>query len=183
MYTWGWLDFLSSIPAVAFLRVARSARIFRIIKVLRAIRGARILSSMILKRKAENALYAMLMLSMIFVVLASLSVLQFEKATSGANIKTAEDALWWAVTTVTTVGYGDRYPVTREGRVIATFLMVVGVGLFGSLTGATASWFVSQKAQEEKEKDIFEQKIAKVAKKKIFFLVACLASFCSKNYR
>ena len=60
-----------------------------------------------------------------------------------ANIQTPGDALWWAMTTITTVGYGDRYPVTPEGRVVAAMLMTVGVGCFGVFTGLVASWFLA----------------------------------------
>lgn len=56
-----------------------------------------------------------------------------------SNIKTAEDAIWWAFVTITTVGYGDRFPVTTEGRIIAALLMTAGVGLFGTFTGFIAS--------------------------------------------
>jgi voltage-gated potassium channel len=60
-----------------------------------------------------------------------------------ANIKDAEDAIWWSISTMTTVGYGDRYPVTAEGRLVAGLLMVAGVGLFGTLSGFLAAWFVA----------------------------------------
>jgi voltage-gated potassium channel len=68
-----------------------------------------------------------------------------------ANIKTAEDAIWWALTTITTVGYGDRYPVTSEGRVVAGVLMCAGVGLFGLFSGLLAAWFVAPHQQEKRE--------------------------------
>lgn len=58
------------------------------------------------------------------------------------SVKTAEDALWWSYTTITTVGYGDKYPVTTEGRLIAMALMTVGVGLFGAFTAYLTTWFV-----------------------------------------
>ena len=61
-----------------------------------------------------------------------------------ANIKTAGDAVWWSVTTVTTIGYGDRYPVTFGGRVVAMCLMVAGVGLFGALSGIVATLFLGR---------------------------------------
>ena len=51
--------------------------------------------------------------------------------------------MWWSISTMTTVGYGDRYPITSEGRLVAVFLMATGVGLFGTLSGAVASWFLS----------------------------------------
>jgi voltage-gated potassium channel len=65
------------------------------------------------------------------------------------SIKTAEDAIWWALVTVTTVGYGDKLPVTTEGRIIAAFLMVTGVSLFGTFTGFIAAWFIGDKKKEE----------------------------------
>ena len=58
----------------------------------------------------------------------------------------AEDAMWWAATTMTTVGYGDRYPISSEGRVVAVFLMAAGVGVFGMFSGLVASWFLSPAA-------------------------------------
>ncbi len=68
-----------------------------------------------------------------------------------SNIRTAEDAIWWSITTITTVGYGDKYPVTTEGRLIAALLMGAGVGLFGVLSGLLASWFMEgDKAAEQR---------------------------------
>ena len=68
-----------------------------------------------------------------------------------ANIKTANDAIWWSVTTITTVGYGDKYPLTMEGRVIAMVLMLSGVGLFGTLSGLVASFFLGARGDESAE--------------------------------
>ncbi len=73
---------------------------------------------------------------------ASIAVLHFEVGPA-ANIKTPQDALWWALVTITSVGYGDRYPVTAEGRLVAAALMVAGVGLFGTFAGFIAAWFLS----------------------------------------
>lgn len=83
------------------------------------------------------------------VIFSAIAILQVEDDPN-SNIKTAEDAIWWAYVTITTVGYGDKYPVTTEGRIIAAFLMTTGVGLFGTFTGFLASWFVAEKKQEEK---------------------------------
>ena len=77
------------------------------------------------------------------IIFSSIAILQVETAPT-SNIKTAEDAIWWAYTTITTVGYGDRFPVTTEGRFIATLLMTVGVGLFGTFTAYLASWFIGE---------------------------------------
>jgi hypothetical protein len=65
-----------------------------------------------------------------------------------ANIQTAEDALWWAFVTITTVGYGDKFPVSTEGRLLAIVLMTCGVGLFGTFMAFVASWFLAPGTQE-----------------------------------
>jgi hypothetical protein len=62
----------------------------------------------------------------------------------GANITSFPDALWWALASITTVGYGDRFPVTADGRMVAMFLMIIGIGLFGSLTALFAAWVMSE---------------------------------------
>jgi voltage-gated potassium channel len=71
------------------------------------------------------------------------------RSTEGSNIKNFGDGLWWAVTTVTTVGYGDRYPTTTEGRFLAVLLMVMGISLVGVITASVASWFVKMSQDEE----------------------------------
>lgn len=80
------------------------------------------------------------------VIFSAIAILQVETDT-GSNIKTAEDAIWWAYVTVTTVGYGDKYPITTEGRIIAAVLMTCGVGLFGTFTAYIASWFALDKSK------------------------------------
>ena len=141
LITWGWIDLLSSIPSIDALRVGRAARILRILRVLRAIRAAKILAEFVLKNRAKNALMAVTMMAGLLMVFASIGVLHFE-TTPEANIKTAEDALWWAAETITTVGYGDRYPVTTEGRALGVVLMVSGVTLLGAYSGFVAYWFL-----------------------------------------
>jgi voltage-gated potassium channel len=85
---------------------------------------------------------------------ASLAVLNAERqapASAHANILTFGDALWWAVVTVTTVGYGDHFPVTVEGRFIAVGLMIGGVALIGVVTASFAAWFIGRVRVEEDE--------------------------------
>jgi voltage-gated potassium channel len=78
------------------------------------------------------------------------AILAFEEGGSG-SIKTADDAVWWAICTVTTVGYGDYYPVTWEGRVVAFFLMITGAATFGALAGLLASWFMGTEDAADKD--------------------------------
>lgn len=82
--------------------------------------------------------------TVLVVLVAAVAELQAERGAPGANIVSFGDSLWWAVATVTTAGYGDVYPVTPAGRVIATALMVVGISLVGVMTAAVAAWFVTQ---------------------------------------
>jgi voltage-gated potassium channel len=139
---WGWLDLLSSIPMLDVARWGRMGRILRIFRVLRALRAAKLLTTVVLKHRAQNAFLAAGLAALLLVIFCSIAVLHFESDPQ-ANIKTAEDAIWWAFVTVTTVGYGDRFPVTPEGRFIAALLMCAGVGLFGTLSGLLAAWFLA----------------------------------------
>lgn len=149
-FTWGWLDLASSIPMLGLLRWGRAARIMRIFRVLRGARATKIIASFVLKRRAESVGLAAALVSLLLLIFSSIAVLHFEKTASEANIKSAEDAVWWAFATITTVGYGDRYPVTSEGRIVAMLLMVAGVGLFGTLSGFIAAWFLSPENQQQK---------------------------------
>jgi voltage-gated potassium channel len=79
---------------------------------------------------------------------AALSVLEAERYAEGSNITNFLDAIWWAIASVTTVGYGDKFPVTGDGRLIATFLMVIGIGLFSALTALLAAWVMGDRKKE-----------------------------------
>ena len=97
--------------------------------------------------------------AVLVVYLGAVGVLDSERDAHGANITSFGDALWWASTTISTVGYGDRYPVTSQGRVIAVGLMIVGIGLLGLLTAGFAAWFVRQAteaAAEHAVRDVVE---------------------------
>lgn len=136
---WGWIDFVASIPMIEPLRWARAVRVFRILRLLRAFKSGKTVLAYIFRNRAQGAFSAAFLTAALFIVFSSLSVLAFEKDAPGANILTAGDALWWSVVTITTVGYGDYFPVTVEGRMIATVLMMVGIGLFGTISGTMAS--------------------------------------------
>lgn len=145
---WGWIDLVSSIPFVHYLRWGRVARVARILRLLRGVRSGRRLAVVIIAHRAQSAFTAAVFLAILVILFASVGILEYENA-PGSNIKTAEDALWWSCVTITTVGYGDKYPVTTGGRVIAVALMATGIGLFGTFTGLVASWFLV--AGEEKQ--------------------------------
>jgi voltage-gated potassium channel len=149
LYTWGWIDLASSIPAVSALRWGRAVRIIRIVRVLRAVRSVKHLSSFVLAKRAEGTLLAAVYVSLLLVLFSSIAILQFEVEPE-SNIKNAGDAIWWSFVTVTTVGYGDKYPITAEGRVLAGVLMTAGIGLFGTFSGFVAAWFLKPEEQQER---------------------------------
>lgn len=141
LYTWGWLDLISSIPVLPAARIGRIARIFRIVRVIRGVRATRLLAALMMRKRGENAFLAAALVGALLTITCAAAILHFEAHADG-NIKTADDAIWWALVTITTVGYGDRFPVTIEGRFIAVLLMFAGVGLFGTFSGFLASWFI-----------------------------------------
>ena len=148
---WGWIDLLSSIPMVGIFRFGRVCRLIRLVRVARAFHSTKKLITHIYKNKAQGALTSAAVIAFLLVVFSAIAILQVE-TDPNSNIKTAEDAIWWAYVSITTVGYGDKFPVTTEGRIIASILMTAGVGLFGTFTAYVASWFViDNKSRNESE--------------------------------
>ena len=139
--TWGWLDLISSIPTLDVARWGRLARVARLLRILRALRATRVLSKAILQQRRQSTSFAAAFIAFLLILGASTAILHFETAPE-SNIKSAGDAVWWAFTTVTTVGYGDRFPLSTGGRVIAVLLMTAGVGLFGVFSASLAAWFL-----------------------------------------
>ena len=145
---WGWIDLVSSIPTLEFMRAGRALRLIRLLRILRAFRSTKHLVNHVFKSRTQGALTSAAIIAILMIIFSSIAILEVEHAPN-SNIKTAEDAIWWAYVTITTVGYGDKFPVTTEGRIIAAFLMTVGVALFGTFTAFLASWFVGQTKKEE----------------------------------
>lgn len=149
---WGWIDLLSSIPMIGVLRAGRLIRIIRLLRIIRAFRTVRNFLDHVFANKSQGTLSSAIAIAILLVIFSAIAILQVENDPN-SNIKTAEDAIWWAYVTITTVGYGDKFPVTTSGRVIASILMTAGVGLFGTFTAYVASWFVAEKKQDANEKN------------------------------
>lgn len=147
---WGWIDFISSIPWFGSARGARMVRVVRVTMLLRSFRSIKTLGRFLWRDRSKNAFLGVAAVSFFLCLCGSMAILHFEKDAKGANISSAEDSLWWSIVTVTTIGYGDKYPVTPEGRVVAAILMTAGVGLFGTFTGFIASVFVEPDMKREK---------------------------------
>lgn len=153
---WGWIDLLACIPNIDALRIGRMVRVLRILRLLRGVRIGHRVISLILRNKPKSAFASVLLTSLLLGTFSSIAILIAEDEPE-ANIKTAEDAIWWSVTTMTTVGYGDKYPVTTEGRIIAAVVMCAGVGLFGTLSGLVASFFLGKPEAKSEMQEVSER--------------------------
>jgi voltage-gated potassium channel len=146
---WGWADLLASLP----FQQTKILRVFRLIKVYRLLKeyGAKNIGRAIIKDRAGSALLMLLLIGILVLEFGSLEMLRLEADVPGSNITTASDALWYIIVTMSTVGYGDQYPITNPGRVLGTVIIVVGVGIFGTLTGYLANLFLSPPTKKEEE--------------------------------
>jgi voltage-gated potassium channel len=149
----GWLDLLGSIPSFGFFpasalfRLARLSRLARVTRILRG-KNRRELVRDVLANRGEYALFITVLSAILVLSVSTLLVIQFESRSADANITNGGDALWWAFVTITTVGYGDQFPVTALGRFVGVFVMFAGVGIIGSLASILASLLVPQPEPE-----------------------------------
>lgn len=146
-----WPDLLIVLlPFLRPLRIVRSARALRVLRLVRLVaflgeagqEGKRLL--------VRHQLHYIVLITMVAILGSAALVLSAEEA-GGGSIDSFGDALWWAITTVTTVGYGDMFPVTPMGRGVAAFLMVTGIAFFGVLTANVAAFFLERQGERQKD--------------------------------
>lgn len=144
-------DLIAIIPFSSLFRIFRIGRIFRIARVTRFLKIARLLKFSFFFKRIEktfeeffktNSFGYMILITVFILFLSSLSIYIFE---DGSSIETYGDALWFSIVTMTTVGYGDIYPVTIAGRIVASLLMVFGIGLIGFVTSTMAQFIINRK--------------------------------------
>jgi voltage-gated potassium channel len=143
------LDLL--VIAVPMLRPIRGLRVVRLLRLLRV--GA-IFADVLARGRGiltHRGLHFVLLAALLVVLCGAALVLGFEHHAHGSTIHDYGDALWWAIVTMATVGYGDKYPVTAGGRGVAVVLMLMGIGLLGVVTASVASFFVEQGADDDKK--------------------------------
>lgn len=145
------IDIIASIPflhGVNYLNYAKGLRIIKLFKIIKIFRSANILRKYVKNNKSYSMGSMFIILLVLLVIVGSISILTVEQGNPSANIKSAEDALWWSYITITTVGYGDFYPVTTLGRIVAGLISLGGIGLYGTFTGFIATYFIGEAKNE-----------------------------------
>ncbi len=158
---WGWADLLACIP---LLRIFRTFRIVRAVRLMRTF-GPKNMLNEVINNRAGSALYIAMFGIIVVAEIAALVVLKAEGNNPDANIKSAGDAVWWVFVTLTTVGYGDRFPITFVGRLVGVFVMFSGIALIGVLASFLSSFFLApskKKPEEQLAPDDPKAKLAEI---------------------
>jgi voltage-gated potassium channel len=150
----GYFDLLGSVPSFGFSQYTALLRIFRLSRLFRLRRfmnpeNRQLLKTEILDNRGSYAALLTVLMAMMVISIGSIFVVFFESQSPDANITTGGDGIWWAIVTITTVGYGDRFPVTLGGRSTAVFVMFAGVGIIGALASILASLLIPQPKKPE----------------------------------
>ncbi|MGR5486237.1 potassium channel family protein [Vibrio alfacsensis] len=141
-----WIDFVASIPMVEPLRFAR---LFHILRVILMLRSSKHILIQLKRNRRETTLASILLLMVVLITLGSSAMLFIEGKNPEANIQTGADALWWAFVTISTVGYGDHYPITTAGKLLAVLIIICGVGIFGMISGLITSILTAPTEQQD----------------------------------
>lgn len=139
IHRWGWADFLAIIPTLGIFRLFRVVRVAHLLHDY----GVRRIVEDLDRSRAAATFFLTLFLVIVVVEFAGMGVYLAEVNAPDGNIQSAGDAIWWGFVTITTVGYGDRYPTTELGRVIGLLLLFAGIALFSVLTGFIANIFLA----------------------------------------
>jgi len=160
----GWLDLISSLPFPR-AKIARFARIIRALRLMRKFGLANMIREFVTDR-AGSAVYSLALMVILMLEFGSIAILFAERSATEANIQSGADAIWWSFVTISTVGYGDFYPTTNQGRFVAIFVIIIGVGLFGVVTGFLTNTFLPEDEiqSEEEAKENLELILAELQK-------------------
>jgi voltage-gated potassium channel len=152
-WKWGWLDVLAAIPLDAAFRAMQAIRIYRFVRLARIIYKFKGVTK---GTTLNEKLLAMPGIALVMTLFSTTLIVEVESEALNPLIKSGGDAIWWALSTVTTVGYGDMYPVTTKGRFLAALLMLVGIALFGSISAYITSKFILPKEARDHENELRE---------------------------
>ena len=148
----GWLILLGSLP-LPFASILRLIWVWLAARLLRR-SDYREMRHVVVRRRAQSTLLTAVLAAIVMLEVGALLILDAESASPQANITTGIDALWWNIVTLSTVGYGDKYPVTTAGRVLGVIAIVVGVGLFSALTSFLAQWFIRPRTTDDQPQPV-----------------------------
>lgn len=146
---YGWADLLASLPFPQ-VKILRLFRLVRVVRLMRTV-GLRTIGRSLVHDRAGSALLFLLLVAVLVMQFGSLTILAVESDAPDANIATASDALWYVLVTMATVGYGDRFPVSNAGRQVGAVIIIVGVGIFGTLAGYLANVFLAPRPEPAEE--------------------------------
>ncbi len=165
---WGWVDLLSALPLYEF----KLLRIFRVIIIIRVLKNlfelkrfkTEFLNHGTLQTKINNTFLVFILFTFLLILTATVSILIFEtdlpyKPNADFHINTLGKALWWSIVTITTVGYGDLYPISIGGKITAIILMLFGIGLFSGLTVYFSSILIKNFQNDKEQKKIKKEVI------------------------
>ena len=160
---WGWADLLACIPQFRVFRIFRIFKAYRLVKKI----GIREIVRHLYENRAETALYILIISVFLILELGSFFIILAERSSPEANIHTATDAIWWTYVTITTVGYGDKYPVTLAGKIVGILVLTTGVGVFATFAGYIANKLLSPNVNEKEIVSDIEKEIGTVIKEEI----------------
>jgi voltage-gated potassium channel len=143
-----WIDLVASIPFMTFMRAFRLIRVIRMIRLLRGVKGLVNIFRMLGTSKLQNILISYIIIMILVMGYCSLAFYSFEKGVN-PNVNNYFDAFWWAFVSLTSIGYGDIYPTTTEGRIVGMVLALAGMGLFSIITAQLATTFFKIQKKEE----------------------------------
>ena len=137
----------------------RFARIFQILRVILVLRSSKRIFRELFRNRRETTLASIILLLVILLTIGAGTILLLEHKDPNANITTGYDALWWAFVTISTVGYGDHFPVTNSGKLVASLVIVCGVGVFGMISGLITSLITSPTDLQNQQLENKERKL------------------------
>ena len=150
----GWLDLLSGLPILG-VQLARLVRFYLTARLMAA-SGEQNIIRQVIKSRANTTVLSVSLFVILLMEFASMAILYTEASAANANIDTAREAMWWVLVTISTVGYGDYFPVTVHGRFVAVLVIVAGVAVFGTLSGFLAKIFLGTDPSAEADRQTLQ---------------------------